>query len=118
MDEVWQIVNNEFVDQKFNQVNWHKKTANNYLIEITAIAKKRTKQFVQSLKELGDPYTRFLAPSEFEDLTNQTTGELSGIGIILAIDEQTSNLIVVEPLANSPAAEVGIKAGDRIFTYQ
>ena len=114
VDEVWQIVNNEFVDQKFNQVNWHSKRQA-LLNRDYSDRSEAYKAIRQSLKELGDPYTRFLEPSEFEDLTSQTSGELSGIGIVLAIDEKTSNLIVVEPLANSPAAEVGIKAGDKIL---
>ena len=114
VDEVWQIVNNEFVDKQFNQVNWHKQRQE--LLDRDYSDRTEAYQAIRkSLKALGDPYTRFLAPSEFETLTNQTTGELSGIGIILAIDEQTSDLIVVEPLANSPAAEVGIKAGDKIL---
>ena len=114
VDEVWQIVNNEFVDKQFNQVNWQKKRQE--LLNRDYSDRAEAYQAIRkSLKALGDPYTRFLAPSEFETLTNQTTGELSGIGIILAIDEQTSDLIVVEPLANSPAAKVGIKAGDKIL---
>lgn len=114
VDEVWQIVNNEFVDKQFNQVNWHKQRQE--LLNRDYSDRAEAYQAIRkSLKALGDPYTRFLAPSEFETLTNQTTGELSGIGIVLAIDEQTSDLIVVEPLANSPAAAVGIKSGDRIL---
>ena len=114
VDEVWQIVNKEFVDRKFNQVNWHKKRQE--LLNRDYSDRAEAYQAIrQSLKDLGDPYTRFLDPNEFADLTSQTSGELSGIGIVLAIDEKTSNLIVVEPLVNSPAAEVGIKAGDRIL---
>ena len=114
VDEVWQIVNNEFVDRKFNQVNWQKQRQELLSRDYSDRA-EAYKAIRQSLKELGDPYTRFLDPSEFEALTNQTTGELSGTGIVLAIDEQTSKLIVVEPIENSPAAEVGIEEGDRIL---
>ena len=114
VDEVWQIVNNEFVDQKFNQVNWRNKRQE--LLNRDYSDRAEAYQAIrQSLKDLGDPYTRFLEPNEFEDLTSQTSGELSGIGIVLAIEENTSSLIVIEPLANSPAAEVGIKAGDKIL---
>ena len=114
VDEVWQIVNNEFVDHKFNQVNWQRKRQE--LLSRNYSDRQEAYQAIrQSLKELGDPYTRFLEPKEFEDLTNQTAGELSGIGIRLAIDEQTSDLMVVEPLANSPAVEAGLKAGDKIL---
>lgn len=95
-------------------MNWQKKRQELLARDYSERA-EAYKVIRQSLKELNDPYTRFLDPSEFETLTNQTTGELSGIGIVLAIDEQTSGLIVVEPIENSPAAEVGIKEGDKIL---
>ncbi|MDJ0679291.1 MAG: S41 family peptidase [Xenococcaceae cyanobacterium MO_167.B52] len=114
VDEVWQIVNNEFVDQKFNQVNWLEQRYK--LLERKYTNQQQAYQAIrQSLEDLGDPYTRFLEPEEFEELTSQTTGELSGIGIRLTIDDSTSQLTVVEPLENSPAAEAGIKAGDKIL---
>ncbi len=40
---------------------------------------------------------------------------MSGIGIRLGIDDSTSELTVVAPLENSPAAKAGIKAGDKIL---
>lgn len=114
VDEVWQIVNNEFVDQGFNQIDWLNKRQE--LLKREYTDKQQAYQAIrQSLKDLGDPYTRFLEPGEFEELTSQTTGELSGIGIRLTIDEDTSQLIVVEPLQNSPAAKAGIQAGDKIL---
>ncbi len=113
VDEVWQIVNNEFVDRDFNRVDWlHKRQE--LLKRNYANRKEAYKVIRESLKELEDPYTRFLDPSEFEELTSQTSGELSGVGIRLAVDEKTNELTVVEPIPNSPAAEAGLKAGDKI----
>ncbi len=114
VDEVWQIVNNEFVDQEFNQINWLQQRQK--LLKRKYNNQEQAYQAIrQSLKDLGDPYTRFLEPEEFEELTSQTTGELSGIGIRLGIDDATSELTVVAPLENSPASEAGIKAGDKIL---
>jgi carboxyl-terminal processing protease len=114
VDEVWQIVNNEFVDRGFNSVDWQIKRQEllkqNYPNNQTAY-----KAIRESLKELGDPYTRFLEPAEFEELTNQTSGELSGVGIRLEIDRSTNQLTVVEPIQNSPADKAGIQKGDRIL---
>jgi carboxyl-terminal processing protease len=113
VDEVWQIVNNEFVDRDFNRVDWlHKRQE--LLSKNYANQKEAYKVIRESLEELKDPYTRFLDPSEFEELTNQTSGELSGVGIRLALDEQTNELTIVEPIPSSPAAEAGLKAGDKI----
>ncbi len=115
VDEVWQIVNNEFVDRGFNEVDWLEKRQelleNNYANQEQAYQAIR-----ESLKELGDPYTRFLDPKKFAELTSQTAGELSGIGIRLTIEETTSQITVVEPLEDSPADEAGIKSGDKILS--
>ena len=115
IDEVWQIVNSEFVDREFNHVNW--KIKRQELLQADYTDKKAAyKAIRQSLEGLDDPYTRFLAPKEYEELTSQTSGELSGIGIRLGIDEKTSKLIVVEPIPNSPASKAGLKAGDHIVS--
>lgn len=114
VDEVWQIIHNEYVDRDFNHVDW--RIQRQELLRKNYASNKEAYQAIrQSLKELGDPYTRFLDPQEFEDLTNQTSGELSGVGIKLAIDDQTDQLTIVEPIQNSPAAAAGLKSGDRIL---
>jgi carboxyl-terminal processing protease len=113
VDEVWQIVNNEFVDKDFHHINWQNKRQE--LLKENYSNKEQAYQAIrQSLKQLGDPYTRFLDPAEFQELTSQTSGELSGVGIRLALDQKTSQLVVVEPLKNSPAAKAGIQPGDKI----
>lgn len=114
VDEVWQIVYNEFVDRNFNQVDWQ--IIRQDLLSREYSSKEEAYRAVrESLKRLGDPYTRFLDPDEFEVLTSQTSGELSGIGIKFEFDSQTQSLNVVEPIENSPAIKAGIKAGDTIL---
>jgi carboxyl-terminal processing protease len=113
VDEVWQVVNNEFVNRDFNHVDWQKKRQE-LLSRNYADKKQAYKAIRQALKELGDPYTRFLDPSEFALLTSQTSGELSGVGLSLAMDPRTSSLIVVGTLRNSPAMKAGLTRGDRI----
>ena len=113
VDEVWQIVYSEFVDSEFNKVDWLNERQK-LLKKEYASEKEAYKAIRQSLKDLGDPYTRFLDPKEFEELTSQTSGELSGVGIRLEIDKKTSALTIVEPLENSPASSAGLQSGDRI----
>ena len=115
VDEVWQIVNSEFVDRGFNRVDWKLKRQELLKREYTD-EKAAYKAIRKSLEGLDDPYTRFLAPEEYEDLTSQTSGELSGIGIQLGIDQKTKKLTVIEPIPNSPAIEAGLQAGDRIVS--
>ncbi|NJO19349.1 MAG: PDZ domain-containing protein, partial [Spirulinaceae cyanobacterium RM2_2_10] len=114
VDEVWQIVNNEFVGYEFNQDAWQAQR------EELLDREYRTQQDAydairQALRDLGDPYTRFLSPREFQDLTNQTTGELSGVGVRLTVDEDAGVLTVVEPLEDTPASAAGLESGDRIL---
>ena len=114
IDEIWQIVNNEFVDLEFNRINWKEKRQE-LLSQKYKNSKQAYKIISEALKKLGDPYTRFLPPQEFSMLTSQTSGELSGIGIRLAIDRRTSELYVVETIRSSPAMEAGLKRGDRLI---
>lgn len=113
VDEVWQLINNEFVDKGFNHVDWLAKRQE-LLDKNYSSPKQAYKEVVKALKSLGDPYTRFLAPDDFQNLTNQTSGEVSGIGLRMTLDKRTSDLYVVEPIKNSPAMKAGIKIGDRI----
>ncbi|MEO1186936.1 MAG: S41 family peptidase, partial [Cyanobacteria bacterium J06636_27] len=113
VDQVWQLVNREYVDGSFNNQDWlsARKTllSKNYTSREQAYTAVR-----QALKRLGDPYTRFMDPQEYQTLTTQTSGEVSGIGIRMEVNKATGLLTVVEALENSPALKAGIKEGDVI----
>jgi len=113
LDEAWQIVNREYVDGTFNQTDWQATRqsllSKNYTSRDQAYAALRS-----ALEKLNDPYTRFMDPRQYEALSNQTSGELSGVGIRLEVNEQTKILTVVEPIENSPALKAGILSGDHI----
>ncbi|SKB12345.1 Carboxyl-terminal protease [Planktothrix sp. PCC 11201] len=115
LDEAWQIVFREFVDGKFNQVNWQAQReellSKNYTSREEAYTALR-----KALEKLQDPYTRFMDPKQYEALTNQTAGELSGVGMQLTLDEKTKAITVVEPIKNSPAIKAGILSGDRVLS--
>ena len=64
------------------------------------------------LEALGDPYTRLMEPSAFKEFMQETRGFFYGIGIY--IDLKESHLIVVQPIAHTPATRAGLRAGDRI----
>ncbi|MDY6940768.1 MAG: S41 family peptidase, partial [Cyanobacteriota bacterium] len=114
LDEVWQIVHRDYVDDSFNQVDWYEVRrellSRDYTSRQQAYAALR-----RALAELNDPYTRFLDPEQYEALSDQTAGELSGIGLQLNLDQATQELIVGETLANSPAFRGGVQSGDRIL---
>ena len=113
VDEAWQIVNREYVDGTFNRLDWQKTRMEllkrNYSNRQEAYVAIRS-----TLKKLGDPYTRFMDPQQFQSLNNQTSGEMSGVGIRLEANPRTQQLVVAEAIENSPAAKAGIKTGDVI----
>ncbi|MBD1932864.1 MULTISPECIES: carboxyl-terminal processing protease CtpB [Cyanophyceae] len=114
VDEAWQIVNREYVDGTFNQVDWQA-TRQDLLSKNYATREEAYKAIRVALEKLEDPYTRFLDPKQYQALTSQTSGELSGVGLKLELDEKTKDLTVVEPIENSPALKAGIKPGDKIL---
>ncbi|HIK54762.1 MAG TPA: PDZ domain-containing protein [Synechococcales cyanobacterium M55_K2018_004] len=115
LDQAWQIVYREYVDGSFNRVNWQEVRqellGRNYSSREDAYRALR-----QALQRLNDPYTRFMDPRQYEALTSQTSGELSGVGLRLKLEEGTGAITVVEPIPNSPAARAGIQVGDRILS--
>ncbi|MEN9216258.1 MAG: S41 family peptidase, partial [Gloeomargarita sp. HHBFW_bins_162] len=70
------------------------------------------------IKKLGDQYTRFLDPQEFQALANQTAGEFSGIGVRLKLDEsgEEKRIVIADVVDNSPAAQAGMRPGDELVS--
>src|SRR5207248_7524809 len=64
------------------------------------------------LDQLHDPYSVYLKPDDFHALSEQTTGEYSGLGI--QIDVRDGWITVVAPLPDTPAWRGGVEPGDRI----
>jgi carboxyl-terminal processing protease len=114
VDQVWQLVNREYVDDKFNQQDWQ--AIRQDLLSKDYTSKEEAYVAIRAaLQKLGDPYTRFMNPQQYESLTSQTSGEVSGIGIRMQINENTKRLTVIEAIDNSPALKAGLKSGDEIL---
>lgn len=112
LDEAWQLVNQEYVDADFNRVDWlgvrQTLLSGEYTSRDAAYSELR-----RMLRRLEDPYTRFLNPAQYSALTEQTSGEVSGVGI--RFEEQAEGLVVTSVLDNSPAKAAGIEVGDTIL---
>ncbi len=113
VDEVWQIIDRNYVDGTFNQVDW-KAVRTEYLNRSYANKEEAYAAVREMLKRLNDPYTRFMDPAEFRNMQIDTSGELTGVGIQLSQDEETKKLVVVAPIEDTPAARAGILARDVI----
>ncbi len=112
LDEAWQLVHQEYVDGDFNRVDWlgvrQTLLSGEYTTRDAAYSELR-----RVLRRLEDPYTRFLNPAQYAALTEQTSGEVSGIG--LRLKKEGQNLVVSSVLDNSPAQESGLTSGDIVL---
>ncbi|NBD34153.1 MAG: PDZ domain-containing protein, partial [Cyanobacteria bacterium] len=114
VDEVWQIVNRQYVDATFNQVDW-RAVRQEYLDRTYEDKEAAYDAIHQMLEKLNDPYTRFMEPEEFKNLQIDTSGELTGVGIQIALDEETEYIRVISPIEDTPAYEAGVLARDLII---
>jgi carboxyl-terminal processing protease len=113
VDEVWQIIDRQYVDATFNQVDW-RAIRNEYLNRSYTDKEEAYTAIREMLKRLDDPYTRFMDPEEFKNMQIDTSGELTGVGIQLAQDEETKKLVVISPIEDTPAFKAGVLAKDEI----
>lgn len=61
----------------------------------------------------GDPYTEYFTVKEAKSFSDDLQGTLTGIGAKLEQDDE-GNIVIVAPLAGSPAEAAGIRARDVI----
>jgi carboxyl-terminal processing protease len=59
-----------------------------------------------------DPYSAYLDGDEYDELKISSSGEYSGVGIEVAMEDD--QVVVVSPFEGSPAALAGIRTGDVI----
>jgi carboxyl-terminal processing protease len=114
VDEVWQIVDKQYVDGTFNQKDW-RAIRKQYVVQKNYTSKEEVYKSIRlMLKNLGDPYTRFMDPKEFRDLQVETSGQLIGVGIQLSQNEKTKKLEVIAPIEDTSASKAGILSKDII----
>jgi len=59
-----------------------------------------------------DPHSQFLDPDEYEEIRINTSGNYSGVGLEVNMDD--GKVIVVAPIDDTPAARAGLQSGDEI----
>ncbi|NJL46836.1 MAG: S41 family peptidase [Leptolyngbyaceae cyanobacterium SM2_5_2] len=114
VDEVWQLINRNYVDATFNQVDWEA-VRTDYLGRSYANQEEAYTAIREMLEQLEDPYTRFMDPQEFSNMQVDTSGELTGVGIQISQDEETKEIVVVAPIEDTPAFDAGIRSKDVIL---
>ncbi len=61
-----------------------------------------------------DPYSEFLDGDDYDDIKISSSGEYSGVGIEVSM--QDDQVVVISPIEGSPAELAGIRSGDVIVT--
>lgn len=113
IDEVWQLIDNTYVDATFNQVDWEA-VRTDYLGREYSSQESAYDAVREMLELLEDPYTRFMDPQEFRNMQIDTSGELTGVGIQITQEEETDEIVVVAPIEDTPAFEAGLRSQDVI----
>lgn len=65
------------------------------------------------VEALDDPYTSYLDPETYQLSLSSLEGKFEGVGAQVAVEDD--QIIVIAPIADSPADRAGIKAGDVIL---
>ena len=73
---------------------------------------KTIKVAIDAMLASLDPYTNYFPESQMEDVKLQLLGQYGGVGAMIM--QRGDSIYVSEPYKGLPAAEAGIKAGDRI----
>ncbi|CBJ48846.1 carboxyl-terminal protease [Ectocarpus siliculosus] len=117
VNDVWRVVNAAYVDPTFNGQDWKAIR----LKVLKQVQDRRGKEEAYSavkgmLKGLGDPYTRFLTPQEYDAVTGLARGGVAGVGLELASSPASSgnplSVIVAGVVGGSPAEKAGVLTGD------
>ncbi|WP_254566508.1 carboxyl-terminal processing protease CtpA [Oscillatoria sp. HE19RPO] len=117
ISQAWRIVNYSYVDESFNHQNW-------WFVRQKALKhplKNREEtygQIQEMLASLDDPFTRLLKPDQYRSLQVNTSGELTGVGLQIALDEETGTVAVIAPIDGSPGQKAGLLPGDRILKIE
>jgi carboxyl-terminal processing protease len=83
----------------------------NYVEEVTR--DQLINNAIQGLLQELDPHSSYLPKEEFAEMQMDTSGEFSGIGIVISMEN--GRLTVVSPIEGTPAYEADLRAEDVIL---
>lgn len=95
--QVWDVIHNDYYDKS--------------QIDDTALFYGALAGMVDAL---GDPHSVFFTPTLTEQFAEELDGTFSGIGA--EIGRKHDQLVIIAPLANTPAQRAGLKSGDWILS--
>ncbi len=109
--DAWRLVSQSYVDpDQLEELHWRQQRQRTLEHPISSSAQAYD-AIEGLLASLGDPYTRLLRPEEFAALRQSNEGTVSGVGLQLGLRQGDNQVVVIAPLADSPAAEAHITSG-------
>lgn len=93
--EAWNIVHEQFVDQP---------------VDDEVLMRGAIRGMMEAL---GDDYTYYMAPEQFENEMTALRGEYEGIGAY--VDTAGDYLTIISPIEGSPAEAAGLQPGDQVI---
>ena len=94
--EAWDIIFQDYVDRDN--------------LDASALSEAAIRSMVETL---DDPYTSYLDAENYQLALTSLEGKFEGIGAYIGTSDDQQ--IIIAPIADSPAAEAGIRAGDSIL---
>ena len=77
----------------------------------------QTDAMLRGLAEgMGDDYAQYYTKEEYEDLKKEYDGISKGIGIQIAQDTDSGELVIVYVMEDTPASRAGVQENDRILS--
>jgi carboxyl-terminal processing protease len=67
------------------------------------------------IRRLDDDYSAYINPEKAKEFEQSLNKQFGGVGIVVALPEESRQLTVINPLLDSPAYEAGVRAGDKIL---
>ena len=64
---------------------------------------------------LGDPYSFYYSPKEWEEMWEEDEGNYTGIGVLISANYETQLCTISRVFKGSPAEAVGVQRGDRLY---
>lgn len=101
-------LNNKLSPQEVDEILYHIHT---YYVEDMPLSRFNVNN-VDHLFEQLDPYSKYLDEQELESIFSAANGRYTGLGI--EVEERENFVVILDTIPNSPAANSGIEAGDKI----
>ena len=96
VDEAWDILFRDYVDKD--------------KLDETKLSQGAVRGMVEAV---DDPYTAYLDPATYELSLTRLEGTYEGIGATVSIEDD--QIVVIAPIAGSPAEKAGIRPGDKVL---